>query len=364
MKITLISTSTYPSDQGIRTVSSYLKKHDYEVKLVFLTASENYKKLYSKKVLRQLEKICIGSSIIGVSAYASTYKRASQVIRYLKKLRAPIIYGGVHPTISPELCIKEADFVCVGEGEEAMLELANCIKNKKSTSNIKNIWVNQNGLVIKNPVRPVIEDLDKLPFADYEIQDHYILERNKIIKFQERHFNGQIFFLTGRGCPYSCTYCSNAHFNKLYPRQKPVRWHSINYIIDCIVNLKSKFKTLSYFDIRDDTFSFRPTEQIKEFNQKYKEKVHMRFKCLGDPKTIDDEKIRLLVDAGCTDIIIGIQGGERVNLEVYKRNQTDEQVLRSAQILNKYKKLKSVRLFAKIKPWDNDLNVETSYSSF
>ena len=63
----------------------------------------------------------------------------------------------------------------------------------------------------------------------------------------------------------------------------------------------------------------------------------MRFKCLGDPHTVSDEKIKLLVDAGCTDIIIGIQGSERINLEIYHRNQTDKDVLNAARILNKYK---------------------------
>ena len=101
--------------------------------------------------------------------------------------------------------------------------------------------------------------------------------------------------------------------------------------------MKNKFPSLGYFDIRDDTFSLRPLDDIKKFCKLYKEKVNMRFKCLGDPKTIDEEKIKLLVEAGCTDIIIGIQGSERTNLEIYHRNQTNANVLRAGRILNKYK---------------------------
>ena len=59
----------------------------------------------------------------------------------------------------------------------------------------------------------------------------------------------------------------------------------------------------------------------------------MRFKCLADPKTVSEEKIKLLVEAGCTDIIIGIQGSEQTNLNIYHRNQKDEEVLRAARIL-------------------------------
>ncbi|MDP1728756.1 MAG: radical SAM protein [archaeon] len=341
MKITLISTSTFPSDQGIRTISSVLKKQGYEVKLVFMTLSEDYSRNYTKSELIQLEKICRGSSLIGVASYASTAKRASRIINYLKKMDIPVVYGGVHPTISPEDCIKYSDIVCVGEGEEAVIELAKAIETNKSIEKIKNLWIKKEDKIIKNPVRNIIDNIDVLPFPDFEIEDHFILERGKIRRFQEKDLSGQIFFLTGRGCPYGCDYCSNSFFNELYKgkRKKILRWHSPEYIIKGILYMKNKFPTLSYFDIRDDTFSLRPLEDIKKFCDLYKEKVHMRFKCLGDPKTIDDEKIKLLVNAGCTDLIVGIQGGERTNLEIYHRNQRDSDVLNASKILNKYKNL-------------------------
>ena len=344
MKTTLISTSTFPSDQGIRTISSVLKKEGYQVKLIFMTLSEDYSRNYTPQELKQLAEICKGSGLIGVSSYASTAERAKRIILFLKKrLNVPIVYGGVHATISPELCIQQADIVCVGEGEKAVIELADAIEKNKSINKIKNLWIKQQekgkGEIIKNPVREVIDNIDTLPFPDFDIQNHYILEKGKIRKFQEEDLAGEIFFLTGRGCPYGCDYCSNSFFNKLYQgkRKQIMRWHSPEYIIKGILYMKNKFPSLGYFDIRDDTFSLRPLEDIRKFCQLYKEKVRMRFKCLGDPKTIDEEKVKLLVDAGCTDIIIGIQGTERVNLEVYHRNQTDANVLKAAKILSKYK---------------------------
>ncbi len=387
MRITLISTSTYPSDQGIRTVSSSLKKAGHEVKLVFMTLSENYFRNYTKKELIQLARICKNSGLIGVNAYASTSKRAERIIRFLNQLKIPIIYGGVHPTISPNDAIKHANLICVGEGEEAVVELANALEKNKPINKIKNLWIknqkqdketiiknqkqdketiiknqkqdtetiiknqkqdketiikNQKQdteTIIKNPVRNLVDNIDSLPFPDYNLEYHYILESGKLRKFQEKDLGGQIFFLTGRGCPYGCDYCSNSLFNELYKgkRKKILRWHSPEYIIDGILYLKNKFPSLNSFDIRDDTFSFRSLEDIKKFCELYKEKVKMRFKCLGDPKTIDNEKIKLLVEAGCTDIIVGIQGSERVNLEIYHRNQTDANILRAGKILSKYK---------------------------
>jgi len=342
MKIVLISTATFPSDQGIRTISSILKEAGHNVKLVFMTLSEDYSKNYKKKELKQLAELCKNSGLIGISSYASTAHRAAKIMNYLKKLNIPIVYGGVHATISPEDCIKHADIVCVGEGEEAVVELTRAIENGKSIDKIKNLWIrkeDKTSKIIKNPVRKLIDNIDKLPFPDYEIQDHYILEKSRLRKFLEYDLAGEIFFLTGRGCPYGCDYCSNSFINKLYEgkRKKILRWHSPEYIIKGILFLKNKFPSLSYFDIRDDTFSLRPFKDIKKFCELYKKNIKMRFKCLADPKTIDNEKIKLLVDAGCTDIIVGIQGSEKTNLEIYHRNQTDNNVLRAGEILNKYK---------------------------
>jgi len=347
MKITLISTATFPSDQGIRTISAVLKKAGHQVKMVFMTYSEDYSKFYYKRELNQLYQICKNSDLIGIASYASTAPRAIQIINFLKKIKnlnIPIVWGGIHATIYPEKCIEYADIVCIGEGEGAILDLIKSMEKKKSINRIRNLWIkikDNKGKekIIKNPIRPVIENLDELPFADYDIQNHYILENHNLRKFKEKDLAGGIFFLTGRGCPYGCAYCSNNFLNQLYKGKckKIIRWHSVDYIIDCILFLKSKFKTLSYFDIRDDTFSLRPLNQIREFCEKYKKKVRMRFKCLGDPKTISAEKIKLLVDAGCTDIIVGIQGVERVNKEIYFRNQTNAEVLKASKILNMYK---------------------------
>ncbi|HTY44335.1 MAG TPA: radical SAM protein [Patescibacteria group bacterium] len=363
MKITLISTSTYPSDQGIRTISSVLKREGHDVKIVFMTLSEDYSKNYSLQELAQLLSICRESKLIGINSFASTSQRASRIISFLKKnLNVPVVYGGVHATISPEDCINIADIICIGEGEGAITELADAIEKGKSFDKVKNLWIKnpETGKIIKNPVRNLIENLDSLPLPDYDIKEHYILEGGRLRKFREEDLSGQIFFLTGRGCPYGCDYCSNSFFNKLYEgkRKNILRWHSPEYIIEGILELKRKFpRTLGYFDIRDDTFSLRPLEDIKKFCKLYKEKIKMRFKCLADPHTVSDEKIKLLVDAGCTDIIVGIQGSEKTNLEIYHRNQKDEQVLKAAKILNKYKDLAVMYDVITCNPYESKENI-------
>jgi len=338
MKITLISTSTYPSDQGLRTISSLLKKNNYNVKLIFLPEEEDYSKKYSKKVLSQLKNLCRNSDLIGISAYASTSLRAKQAIDYLKSLNKPIVWGGVHATICPQDCFNEVAIVCRGEGEYAMLELAEAIKNKKQIRQIKNLWVRENNKEYKNEPRQLIENLDELPHADYSLENHYILEKNKIIPFKEKHLNGQIFFQNIRGCPHQCTYCSNRLIRNLYKgKGKNIRAHSVDYTIEELKNLKQKFKTLKYFDIRAETLFILPLNEIKDFCEKYKKEINLRFKCLADPLTMDEEKLKLFIEAGLTDIIVGIQGSENVNYNIYKRYIKETQIIRCAEIINKHK---------------------------
>ena len=127
MRIILISAATFPSDQGIRTISAILKKAGHDVKIVFMAYSEDYSKFYHNRELNQLVNICKNADLIGVNCYVSTMPRAIQITGFLKKKlkkEIPIVWGGIHPTLFPQDCIKYADIVCVGDGEDAVLDLA------------------------------------------------------------------------------------------------------------------------------------------------------------------------------------------------------------------------------------------------
>jgi len=161
MKITLISTACFPSDQGIRTISAVLKKTGHEVKLVFMALPEDYSINYSLKELRQLARLCKSAELIGISSYASAAHRARRIIKFLKKHfpEKPFVYGGVHATISPDLCIQDADIVCVGEGEGAILDLTKALEKNKSINKINNLWIRdkKTNEIIKNQVRRTVD---------------------------------------------------------------------------------------------------------------------------------------------------------------------------------------------------------------
>ncbi len=117
--------------------------------LVFMTLSEDYSKNYNLSEMHQLLRICKESKLIGINSFASTSQRASRIISFLKKnLNVPVVYGGVHATISPEDCIRVADIVCVGEGEGAIIDLVKAAEKGKNFDKIKNLWIRKGDKIL------------------------------------------------------------------------------------------------------------------------------------------------------------------------------------------------------------------------
>ncbi|MEN9626407.1 MAG: hypothetical protein RL557_735 [archaeon] len=344
MKITLISTSTFPNDQGLRTLSACLERAGHEVLMIFLPLVEDYTRRYTDRELQEVGEKAKHSQLVGIGSMESTTGRAKQLIDLFQKKNIPVVWGGPHATFFPEKCFKLGDIIAVGEAEEAIVELANTMEKKGNITNILNFWVRKDGKEHRNPVRNPPNNLDVLAMPDFDIEDQWILENGKLIPFEERHLAGMLFFQTERGCPQACSYCTNNILRALYQGKADLlRTHSVDYVISFFKKIKNRFPSIKVIDVRDETITVRKVEWLREFSKRYKEEIGLRMKCLAEPATmafgdVSDEKIRLLVEAGLTDIIIGIQSGsDRLNKEVYNRFITAQHVLKCAQILNKYK---------------------------
>ena len=346
MKISLISTSTFPADQALRTLSACLKREGHEVRMIFLTLPEkDYSLTYKSSVISQVDKLVEGSKLIGITAMSSTSTRAKQLIKHYQRKNIPVVWGGPAPTFFPGKCFESCNIIAVGEAEEALLDLAKRIQNNEDITDTKNFYIRQNGKEFRNPIRPPAHYLDQLAHPDYDIESHLILENGKIVQFRPEHLGTIIYFQTERGCPQACSFCTNNILRELYKGKSDIlRTHSVDYVIEELKRLHEKFPHIDSFDLRDETFIIRDIDWIREFSQKYiASGIGIRLKCLAEPasmsgRNISEEKIKLLVDAGLTDIIIGIQSGsDRLNKEVYNRFITKDQLLKAAMTLNKFK---------------------------
>lgn len=360
MKVTLISPYDSIDAIGIRIISSCLKNEGHDVQMIFLQNKgyddEDKGNIFLKDELAQVSAICSDSQLVCFSLMSMYVPMVLEVVNELKRtIKAKIVIGGVHPTLCPEESLAFGDVVCVGEGEKAVVELANRMERGEDIYNIENLWFKkEDGSIIKNKLSPLEQNLDSFPFPDYDLSKHYIYDKKTgAIKrmdasLLERHLDkGPLFPERGsgvvyraiatRGCLYSCTYCCNNAFKKMYKGQKLVRKRSVDNIIGEIVSIKKRYDFIKVISLVDDCFLDAPLEEIKEFSKVYKEKISLPLVCLGSPHSITVEKMETLIDAGLVCVQMGIQTASPEILKMYKRPFGNEGVIKAAQILSQFK---------------------------
>jgi anaerobic magnesium-protoporphyrin IX monomethyl ester cyclase len=162
-----------------------------------------------------------------------------------------VVMGGPHVTLVPKEFLKEnptVDIVVAGEGEYAMLEVAEHFEGKRALSTIKGIAYRQNDDVIVNPRRPFIEDLDKLPYPAYDLVDMEQYLNPKNIGYRSFQ-NRAISMITSRGCPFNCCFCAvHLHMGQGF------RAHSAQYVLDHIQYVVDKYKVKNIF-FEDDNLT-------------------------------------------------------------------------------------------------------------
>lgn len=324
MRITLLCSEDF--SLGITSLSAYLKMKGHDVRIIFdpkqfekaYAQNKLLSKIFSRKDLILNEIKEYKPDLIGFSVFTSNYQWALRMAKDIKKItNVPIIFGGVHPTLVPEVVIQEdvIDMVCVGEGEEPISELLNSLKKGEVDYSMKNIWFKQGSNIIKNEIRPLMQNLDSLPFPD----------REPLYNQLPRSYSKYPIILTSYGCPYRCAYCANNAISATYKgKGKYLRRRSPTHVIAEIKELKSKYQP-KYIIFMDDLFTF-DKEWIKDFAPMYAREIGLSYSCLAHTKFLDQEICELLKLSNCNLILLGLQSGcERIRHEVLKRPETNEE---------------------------------------
>lgn len=328
MKILIVwpnveSNARHEANIGIALISAILKKAGHDT----LLFSPNH---FSKETfLSTINKY--NPDLVGFSTTTHQYQYAIKYAEILKKTKnIPVIFGGFHPTFAPENVISNpnVDMVCRGEGEFAALELANALEKHDDYSHIPNLWVKkENGEIIKNPLRKLIEDLDSLPFPDREfINQREILKNNGF----------RLDIAVGRGCPYNCPYCCNSALRELYKDNGQfIRLRSVDNVLKELNLLLQKYK-VEEIHFQDDMFLLNK-EWFREFADKYSKNFHIPFHISARIEHVNEEIARLLKKSGCISITIGVENGnEEFRKTVLNKNITNETMLNTRQLLKKF----------------------------
>ncbi len=376
MKIALISPYPDITAFGLRSISAYLRENGHQTRLLFLPDPLGDELLggverYRPEVLDQVRALCADCDLIGVSLMTNYFDNAEQITRRLKQdLAAPVVWGGVHPTIRPEECAGIADYACVGDGEEAFLELADALENGRDATAIPNIWTRRGEVLHRNPPRPLTADLDAFPAPDYSHEDHHILHEGRVVPltpaiteaFLSRGTVSRLIgamgyqTMTGRGCPHKCAYCINDAIKRLYGAKGYLRWRGTDHVMRELEQVRKTLPAIGFIWISDDAFFGRPLESIKEFCELYKARVGLPFTCLASPLTMSEEKLSALIDAGLVYLQMGVQSGSPRIQELFNRKAMgNEKMLAAMAVINRYKD----RMF----PPNYDFILDTPYET-
>jgi len=338
-KIGLISLYS-SSSIGLRYLSAVLKRDGFDVSLIFFKEKNIALDLMEVPTEEEYERLAgvmtdLRPDLVGIGVRSSFVSIAAEITRRLQRApKAPIVWGGTHPTVAPEECLEVADLICRGEGEFALLDLARRLSRGEGISDIPNIWAKEGGGVIRNPIRPLIEDLDSLPFPDYGHENSYVIEKARVARLDPGLAAFNMDILTSRGCPYQCSYCCNSLFHALYRGQgRPVRLRSVSNVLAEIRTQKKIFPRLKRIDFIDEVFSWN-AEWVREFIEGYTKDVRLPFHCMQHPLTTDLQIMRMLKKAGLERVEIGIQSGsERVRRQVFERPVSDAKLIATSRLM-------------------------------
>ncbi|MFC1951671.1 B12-binding domain-containing radical SAM protein [Chloroflexota bacterium] len=273
--------------------------------------------------------------LIAVTIVEDTYPLALLLLNSIKEFDIPVIAGGVFVTFSPEEVVNQEyfDMICIGEGEEALVELCEKMYEVGDYTTVQNLWVKKDGKIIKNTLRKLI-DINKLPYIDYDIFD-----RRRLYRPMQGKIYTMIHVELDRGCPYECTYCEAPQLRKLFKGHacgSYYRRKTISRIIEELKHLVKKYNA-DYIDFNAESFLVRPAKELEEFAERYKEEIGLPFWCQSRPETVTEEKIKILKEMNCKNLQFGIeQGNEEFRARILKRRYTNKQMIEAFKIVEKY----------------------------
>ena len=308
---------------GIGYLAAVLKKAAHKVKFLHIT-QPIHKREFQDKILP------VGKSeVIGFSVTTNMWPYAKEWIGWSREkfAEALIIVGGVHPTLNPEEVIVAdgIDAICLGEGEEALVELCDKLEKDQDITNIDNIWIKNNDKIHKNPVRSRLKNLDNLPFPDREIFDYQNLYHENM---------NEASVMASRGCPFRCTYCCNEALGKVFAKKALyVRFRSVQNVIQELKHIIKNFTFIKGFAFDDDVLPLN-NRWFREFAGEYKKEIGLPFTCNIHPTLINEEVAKLLKEAGCWRAHMGIESGnDKIRYEILNRKISKEQIIKAFSLL-------------------------------
>lgn len=247
-----------------------------------------------------------------------------KIIQLIKKLRASetfsktkIVLGGPDITYNQENYLTTgADYLIIGEGEETFAELVGSLKDNKALNTVSGLVFKEEGVLVKNPPRIKIKDLDALPLPNR----HLFPIQKYLDTWKNAHGKSALNVSTQRGCPYTCKWCSTAVYGKSYRRRSPKK------VVEELKVLMEMYQPDSFWFV-DDVFTVSH-KWMRGFAEAIEAAgLNIQYECITRAERMNEEIIDILKKTGCHRVWIGAESGSqkiidamdrRVDIEVVK----------------------------------------------
>lgn len=295
---------------GLLYIADALEKKGFNTK-IFHLKENNIPQLINEI---KLEKpIFVGISTL-TDRTLLTVLKATKIIQ---QMNIPVVWGGVHPSIVPEVSLKDVSYVITCEGEETVVEFAEKMLQNMPLDNVKGLGFNLNGNIKINPPRDFINQLDTYNpnFKLLDIKRYFfkMLDKKRVIPLN-----------SSRGCPFRCGFCYNLIFNR-----NKIRAHSIEFVKNQIDMLKKEYGIDGVF-WNDDNFFFNinRAKQIIEY-------VNLPWFAELRADIINNDFVNWLEKTNCKKILIGAESGSQRILDLLEKKIRVDNLLNAAHQLSK-----------------------------
>src|SRR3990170_4980380 len=294
---------------GLGYIAAALRRRGVQMELVdctFLTRGEALAKVKRSK-----------PQIIGFYSMFSMKKTTMELAALLREDGELLVVGGPLPTLDPAGYLEVFDVAVLGEGEAAMVGIAECHRKGFGLWGVEGIAYKDNGIVKFTSPRKQVEDLDSLPFPTRDLFDNDSYKRHYL-----RRFGYSISpLITSRGCPFSCDFCSRPVFGQSFRARSVVN----------VVNEVEEIVGLGYDRVwfADDCFTLNRERMLEVCNELVKRKVGVGWECLSRVDTMDCEVAVKMRRSGCVRVFFGIESGTDEVLGLMQKQITVEQARRA-----------------------------------
>ncbi len=216
-----------------------------------------------------------------------------------------------------------ADYIILGEGEHTLLELIQTLEQNQDPSAMPGIAFQNSALVQLNARRPVLQDLDELPFPAWDLVD--IDAYKKVWRESGQPFTLNI--ATTRGCPYKCNWCAKPIYGNRYNS------HSADYVARHLAFLSLAYGVKRFW-MCDDIFGLKPN-WVAQFNESVKArelKIRYYIQSRVD-LLLKENMIDLLAESGLEEVWVGAESASQKILDAMDKGTSVNQIYEATKLL-------------------------------